>query len=214
MCNHYRQAILRGETIPGWSIDQFSEIKVPLRFHNLLPDVFPDREGLVIRLQGGQPTVETMRWGFPPPPAASPVHVTNVRNTKSAFWRPWLKEAHRCLVPVDRFAEPDPEKPRPRAERWFARPDGLPMFFAGIWREWDGDRGPISKPVKGPHLLFSFLTTEPNDVVSSIHPKAMPVIVAPEDAMTWLTASMTDALTLQRPAPHDAIVLLPREDGP
>ena len=37
MCNHYRQAILKGETIPGWSIDQFSEIKVPLRFHSIAP---------------------------------------------------------------------------------------------------------------------------------------------------------------------------------
>jgi hypothetical protein len=50
MCNHYRQAILKGENIPGWSIDQFSDIKVPLRFHNMLADVYPDREGLVIHL--------------------------------------------------------------------------------------------------------------------------------------------------------------------
>ena len=45
MCNHYRQAILRGERIPGWSIDQFSEIRIPIRFHNMAADVCPDREG-------------------------------------------------------------------------------------------------------------------------------------------------------------------------
>jgi len=28
MCNHYRQVILRGERIPGWSIDQFSGIGI------------------------------------------------------------------------------------------------------------------------------------------------------------------------------------------
>ena len=211
MCNHYRQAILKGETVPGWSIDQFSEIKVPLRFHNMAQDIYPDREGLVIRLQDGKPAIEAMRWGFPPPPAANAVYVTNVRNTKSGFWKPWLKEAHRCLVPVAQFAEPDPEKPKPRAERWFGRAGGAPLFFAGIWREWDGDRGPKSKPVKGPHLLFSFLTTEPNAVVAPIHPKAMPVIIAPADAQTWLTAPMAKALELQRPAPDDTVVLLPRE---
>jgi putative SOS response-associated peptidase YedK len=211
MCNHYRQAILRGDTIPGWSIDQFSEIKVPIRFHNMAPDVFPDREGLVIRLQGGQPTVDAMRWGFPPPPGANATYVTNVRNTKSNFWKPWLKEAQRCLVPVAQFAEPDPEKPRPRAERWFARADGAPLYFAGVWREWEGDRGPKSKPVRGPHLLFSFLTTEPNAIVAPIHPKAMPVVIAPEDAHTWLTAPPSVALELQRPAPDDAIVLMPPE---
>jgi len=213
MCNHYRQAILKGEKIAGWSIDQFSEIKVPLRFDNMLPDVYPDREGLVIRLENGRPVVEAMRWGFPPPPAANSVCVTNVRNTRSSFWKPWLKKAHRCLVPVSAFAEPDPEKPKPRAERWFARADGAPMFFAGIWREWDGDRGPKSKPVAGPHLLFSFLTTEPNAVVAPIHSKAMPVIIAAEDAQTWLMAPVSEALELQRPAPDDAIMLLDGEQG-
>jgi putative SOS response-associated peptidase YedK len=210
MCNHYRQAILKGETIPGWSPDQFSEIRIPLRFHNMAEDVYPDREGLVLRLVDGKPDFEAMRWGFPPPPGAGSYYVTNVRNTKSAFWKPWLKVEHRCLVPVAQFAEPDPEKPKPRAERWFARRDGAPMFFAGIWRTWDGDRGPKSKPVSGPHLLFSFLTTEPNAVVAPIHPKAMPVIVAPEDAGAWLTASPADALELQRPAPDDVIALLDR----
>ena len=70
MCNHYLQAILRGERIPGWSIDQFSEIRLPIRFHNMAADVFPDREGLVIRAGDGEPVVEAMRWGFPPPPNA------------------------------------------------------------------------------------------------------------------------------------------------
>lgn len=117
MCNHYRQAILKGEKIPGWSIDQFSEIQIPLRFHNLPQDVYPDRDGVVIHLSDGKPQVEAMRWGFPPPPGAGAYYVTNVRNTKSAFWKPWLKVEHRCLVPVAQFAEPDPEKPKPRAER-------------------------------------------------------------------------------------------------
>lgn len=211
MCNHYRQAILKGERIPGWSIDQFSEIRVPLRFHNMGPDVYPDREGLVLRLVDGKPEIEAMRWGFPPPPNAGSYYVTNVRNTKSAFCRPWLKVEHRCLIPVAQFAEPDPEQPKPRAERWFARADGAPMSFAGIWRTWDGDRGPKSRPVSGPHMIFSFLTTEPNAVVAPIHPKAMPVIIAPEDADTWLTAPAADALGLQRPAPDDLLALLERD---
>lgn len=211
MCNHYRQAILRGETIPGWSRDQFSEIRIPIRFHNMAPDVFPDREGLVIRLQDGAPEVEAMRWGFPPPPNAGAYYVTNVRNVASGFWKPWLKVGQRCIVPAAQFAEPDPEKPKPRAERWFARADGAPMFLAGIWRDWEGDRGPKSKPVAGPHRLFSFLTCEPNGVVKPIHPKAMPVILQPEDVMTWLTAEPAEALKLQAPLADEALVLLDRE---
>lgn len=210
MCNHYRAAFRKGAVIPGWT-EEFSEIKVPLRFDNLPTDIFPDREGPVVRLMDGAPVLELMRWGFPPPANAGAHYVTNVRNTSSGFWKPWLKIEHRCLVPVTMFSEPDPQKPKPRAERWFARPDGAPMFFAGIWRDWPGDRGPKSKPVPGPHRIYSFLTTEPNAIVKPIHPKAMPVVLAAQDAQTWLTAAPADALQLQRPAPDDAIILLPRD---
>jgi putative SOS response-associated peptidase YedK len=211
MCNHSRQAILKGAKIPGWSIDQFSDIRIPIRFHNLPPDVYPDRDGLVIRLDKGKPEVEAMRWGFPPPPRAGGYYVTNVRNLASGFWKPWLKVEHRCIVPAAQFAEPDPEKPKPRAERWFARANGEPMFFAGIWRVWEGDRGPKSKPVSGPHQIFSFLTCEPNGVVKPIHPKAMPVILSPADAHVWLTAPVETALKLQQPLPDKELVLIDRD---
>jgi putative SOS response-associated peptidase YedK len=80
----------------------------------MLADVYPDREGLVIHMDCGEPVVDAMRWVFPPPPNPGSHYVTNVRNTKSAFWKPWLKVEHRCVVPVAQFAEPDPEKPKPR----------------------------------------------------------------------------------------------------
>ena len=50
------------------------------------------------------------------------------------------------------------------------------------------------------HLVFAFFTTEPNDVVGAVHPKAMPVILASEeDRETWLNASWSEARKLQRP---------------
>lgn len=66
MCKHYRQAILKGETIPDWSIDQFSEIKVLLGFHYLMQDVYP-RCARVLKksgLQGrcDQPAIEAARF--------------------------------------------------------------------------------------------------------------------------------------------------------
>ena len=206
MCNHYRLAILKGAVIPGWSIDQFSEIRIPIRFDNMRPDVYPDRDGLVVRLgeagAAGEPVVEAMRWGFPPPKAAS-YYVTNVRNVASPYWRPWLKPEHRCLVPATAFAEYGPETPK--REYWFSRKDGAPIWFAGIWRDWDGDRGPKSKPVPGPHRIFSFLTCPPNAVVKPIHSKAMPVILSGDACATWLTAPAEIALELQRPLPDDVL---------
>lgn len=50
------------------------------------------------------------------------------------------------------------------------------------------------------HLVFAFFTTEPNDVVGSIHMKAMPVILNSEaDRETWLNADWSEARKLQRP---------------
>lgn len=84
------------------------------------------------------------------------------------------------------------------------------MLPAGIWSQWEGERGPKSKPVSGPHLIFSFLTCEPNAIVAPIHPKAMPVVLSPAEARTWLAAEPADILKLQKPASDDVLVLLER----
>lgn len=197
MCNHFRQAILKGHEIPGWSADQFSDIRIRLKLDLLPTDVYPDREALVMsRNAGGELAPEIMRWGFPP--VNGPV-VTNVRNVKSAYWRPWLKPEQRCIVPASSFAEYG--QTTPKREVWFERPDGATIWFAGIWRPWTGPRGAKSKPIDGEHLLFSFLTCEPNSVVAPVHPKAMPVILREHEIDTWLDAPTDIALQLQRPLP-------------
>jgi putative SOS response-associated peptidase YedK len=54
--------------------------------------------------------------------------------------------------------------------------------------------------------LFGFLTTEPNDVVAPIHPKAMWLILTKlEESETWRAVPATQALKLQRPLPDGVI---------
>jgi putative SOS response-associated peptidase YedK len=66
--------------------------------------------------------------------------------------------------------------------------------------------------------LFGFLTTDANDVVGPIHPKAMPVILTTlEEIETWLTAPADEALRLQRPLPDGTLKIVAhgeKEDGP
>jgi putative SOS response-associated peptidase YedK len=48
--------------------------------------------------------------------------------------------------------------------------------------------------------LFGFLTTDANDVVGAVHPKAMPVILTTDEEIEmWMTAPPEEALKLQRP---------------
>ncbi len=92
------------------------------------------------------------------------------------------------------------------------------MFaFASVWTPWKGVRGPKSAPVEGDHELFGFLTTEANAVVAPVHAKAMPVILTTsEEVDQWLEADTAEALTLQRPLPDDALMIIAkgeRSDG-
>jgi len=123
---------------------------------------------------------------------------------KLKMWR-----EHRCVVPASAFAEPDRNTAKPVLWRWFERADGQPIFFAGIWRPWTGDRGTRKQPKVGDHSLFSIMTAEPNGIVKPIHEKAMPVmLMTSDDVDRWLRGGgLDDALAMQKPAPDEAIAM-------
>jgi putative SOS response-associated peptidase YedK len=169
-----------------------------------LPAIFPDQLAPVLRVaRDGGRIMEAMRWGFPPPPNLGTRPVTNVRNVASPYWRGWLKPEFRCLVPATSFCEYTDSQPK--VPHWFALgPDRPPFAFAGIWRPWAGTR----KGEAGEHLLFAFLTTEPNEVVRPVHAKAMPVILTEETWDTWFEADLATALTLQQPLPASRLTVV------
>jgi putative SOS response-associated peptidase YedK len=109
-------------------------------------------------------------------------------------------------VPWTSFCEYAATKPK-KTPTWFAFDDTRPLaVFAGVWTTWHGKRGTKAKPIEGEHQLFGFLTTEPNEEVGAIHPKAMPVILTTKaEIEQWMTANAEDAIKLQRPLPDGAL---------
>jgi putative SOS response-associated peptidase YedK len=86
------------------------------------------------------------------------------------------------------------------------------MFFAGNWRELEGDRDTKTVPDVGLHRVFSFLTTDASPDMVAIHPDATPVLLLDEDAREeWMNAPWEIARELQKPSPKGALKVVRRD---
>jgi putative SOS response-associated peptidase YedK len=180
-----------------------------------LPGVFPDYAAPIVRNRHEGRELTMARWGMPSPVFAlkgrnSDPGVTNVRNVASPHWRRWLGIESRCVVPFTSFSENEVLPNGTRPPIWFALDETRPLaFFAGIWTRWTSVRK--VKEGETTNDIFAFLTTEPNNLVGTYHPKAMPVILTtPEEIDIGMTAPAPEALTLQHPLPDDGLVIVGR----
>ncbi|VVT34345.1 Putative SOS response-associated peptidase (fragment) [Rhizobium sp. EC-SD404] len=77
-------------------------------------------------------------------------------------------------------------------------------MVARIWTNWTS-AGKVKEGESNADL-YGFLTCEPNAVVGSVHPKAMPVILkTAEEADIWMRAEWIEAAEPQRPLQNDAV---------
>jgi putative SOS response-associated peptidase YedK len=125
MCNRYASDIRKaGLEKEFYGFDEWSETRINPVLGNAVLEVFPKSFGPVVKLgDTGELQWAKMRWGLLGPPQFGGAPVTNIRNVKSAHWRPLLGAAHRCIVPFTAFSEYEDASPKgKKVIRWFAPP--------------------------------------------------------------------------------------------
>lgn len=137
------------------------------------------------------------KWGFIPSWAKDPNISHSMINARAETIadKPAFRDAfkkQRCLVVADGFFEW--KKGNNKIPVYIRLKSGKPLGFAGLYSLWKSPEG---------HEICtcSIITTESNEIVSSIHDR-MPAIISNEDYDVWLDPNRFDKnnlLSLLRP---------------
>lgn len=195
MCNRYQ---------PGdkTSILRFFSGKKLFNFNEGPSIVHPRTPGVIVRNEGGERIVQQANWGFPvvlrgrSGKQLAPKPVNNARFDKlNSYWRRWAENPnYRCLIPTTRFAEAEGDYGS-MTTTWLSLADE-PMFaWAGLWST-DAHWGDC----------YTGVMTDAAPELMEIHDRC-PVILAPDEWETWLTAPLADLKQFDRPPSADRFVI-------
>ena len=198
MCNLYSVRTSRGALARKFGLSDNRMVAF-----EPLPAIFPGHMAPIIKQSAdGERELVMRSWGFVLlRDGYAPKRVTNTRDDKitTKFWKESF-ERRRCLVPASSFCEPDGNKPS--QWHWFALKgdEPRPLFaFPGVYRQW---KGPIKKGGANVDIeVFSFVTTLPNALTSTINHERSPVLLTSEDeCATWLTGTPDEASSVIKPS--------------
>jgi len=169
-------------------------------------NVCPTTQVHVIRAEGDDRRLVSMRWGFIPAwykkPAGGPLLINARAETvaeKPAF-RNAVRE-RRCLTPATGFYEWTKDEDGNKLPWYIHRSDGAPIVFAAVWQTWGGD---------DPVDTCTTLTTAATGTMTDIHHR-VPVILEPDDWPLWLGEEGKGAATLMQ-APDEGVLTWHRVD--
>jgi len=148
--------------------------------------------------------LEFMKWGLVPAWAKDPkigYRLINARDDTifdKPMWRNVILKK-RALIPADGFYEWKRANVKGSKKPFYIHPKQLDIFsFAGVWEAWKDVEGKVFK-------TYSIITTEPNKEMSAVHDR-MPVILHPEDEVSWLESARNDRASIEP-------LLLPYQDN-
>ena len=201
MCGRYTLASPTERLAEEFGVDA-SSIELAPNYN-----VAPTQKVAAVLEEGGQRSLEVLRWGLIPPWADDPGIGSRMINARSetAPGKPSFRRAfreRRCLIPADGFYEWQRTNGA-KQPYYIHMEDGRPFAFAGLWESW-------SKGGEGEVRTCTILTTGANALVGEVHDR-MPVILAHDAYDVWLDrASERDELTgLLAPYPEDEMEAYP-----
>ncbi|MEX0882166.1 MAG: SOS response-associated peptidase [Cyclobacteriaceae bacterium] len=144
-------------------------------------------------------------WGTTPgfaknkPVASKLINARSETITEKATFKNAFKKK-RCLVPADGFYEWKKIGKKTKIPYRFVQHGENLFAFAGIWDEYETEKGEIEH-------TFLILTTSPNKLTAEIHDR-MPVILRKENELTWLDPEATEAelLGFLKPYPDEEMM--------
>jgi putative SOS response-associated peptidase YedK len=187
MCNEIRRNIALGNVR-----DDFSQLRIPLRFPEGLPNLAPldsvriTDANAIVRMGDEGAELVLRRWSWPGP-NKKPVY--NFRSEGREF------TSGRCLIVADGFYEfTSPEDPKAkRKHKWlFTKKDEDWFCIAGLWRS-TNEVGEA----------FTMLTTEPCADVAPYHRRQIAVLNRSEWAR-WLDPAVP-ARDVLKPLPAGSL---------
>jgi putative SOS response-associated peptidase YedK len=187
MCNEVRRRVALGQVR-----DDFSEIRIPLRFPEGLPNLAPldsiriTDPNAIVRTGEAGPELVVRRWSWP---GATGKPVYNFRSEGRQF------ASGRCLIVADGFYEftaPADQKAK-RKHKWLFTKKDEPWFcIAGLWR----NTTEVGE-------AFTMLTTEPSADVAPYHSRQIAVLDRGNWA-SWLDPAVP-APDLLKPLPPGSL---------
>ena len=178
MCGRYTLIAELDELAAEFGLIELDGVAITPRYN-----IAPTQSVPVVRAIDNAKHIDALRWGLIPGWAKDADIGNKLINARSetAAEKPSFRSAfkkRRCIIPASGFYEWKKETGG-KQPYYIRREDGKPLAFAGLWESWDGNAN------SGPLETFTILTTEPNELMRSVHNR-MPVILEPADYDKWL----------------------------